>query len=296
MTEDLVTAELTVDGRTRTFSVRPPSDRGAPLVLALHGNMSGAGDRPSAGGAGPLMDQWLGFGALAAESGIAVAYPDGWQQCWADGRGVTAADEAGVDDIAFLRRLIERCAERFGTAPDRTIVAGISNGAFMSHRVALELADQVPVFAAVAGALPAALRDIRPTHAVSAMLINGTADPIQPIEGGFSRNRGPNGELRGRTLSLAESAEHWRTIDRCGGAGTTTTTALSSRHTVDGGVGGSRVTAWTVFGGGHSWPGAPVPAEWAGAPGFATTREFDAAAEILRFARPLLIPARARKL
>ncbi|MFI6369222.1 hypothetical protein ACIBG0_41760 [Nocardia sp. NPDC050630] len=62
--------------------------------------------------------------------------------------------------------------------PDQTIVAGISNGAFMSHRFALEAADLVPVFAAVASGLPAALLGMRPSHAVSAMLINGDADPV----------------------------------------------------------------------------------------------------------------------
>jgi polyhydroxybutyrate depolymerase len=42
-----------------------------------------------------------------------------------------------------------------------------------------------------------------------------TADPIAPIEGGYSRHRGPDGELRGRTLSLDETAGFWRSVDRC---------------------------------------------------------------------------------
>jgi hypothetical protein len=48
-------------------------------------------------------------------SGFAVAYPDGVGGCWADGHGVTAADEAGVDDVAFLRALVGTSAERYGT-------------------------------------------------------------------------------------------------------------------------------------------------------------------------------------
>jgi polyhydroxybutyrate depolymerase len=296
MAEDFVVIELSIGGRSRTFSVRPPMDRGAPLVVALHGNLSRATKRLPSGSLGQLMDQRLGFGAHADEWGVAVAYPDGWQRCWADGRGVTQADEAGIDDIGFLRELIDRCADRFGTLPDQTIVAGISNGAFLSHRVALELGDRVPVFAAVAGALPEVFGQVQPTHAVSAILINGTADPFQPIEGGYSHHRGPNGEFRARTSSLTESANRWRAIDQCRGRATTTTTALSSRHTIDGGVGGTTVTAWTVFGGGHSWPGTPFPSEWADSPAFASTQEFHAAAEILRFAQPLLVPARDRQL
>jgi polyhydroxybutyrate depolymerase len=47
-----------------------------------------------------------------------------------------------------------------------------------------------------------------------------------------------------------------------------------------------------VFGGGHTWPGPRT------APGLAAASdgEFDAAAEIWRFAEPLLVPAAARRL
>ncbi len=158
-----------------------------------------------------------------------MAYPDGWGGCWADGRGVTTADEAGVDDVAFLRALIGWSAEHHGTSGDRAVVAGVSNGAFMAHRMALEADGQVAVLAAVAGGLPASLCDVRSSHAVSAMLIHGTADAISPIAGGYSRHRGPNGELRGRTLSPEETAGFWRTVDRClPGPGDTRTTEFSS--------------------------------------------------------------------
>ena len=239
------------------------------------------------------MREWTTFDEQADRWGWAVAYPDGHGGCWADGRGVTAADEAGVDDVAFLRAIIDHSAERYGTVPDRAVVAGVSNGAFMAHRLALEASAQVAVLAAVAGGLPAALGDRRPTHAVSAMLIHGTADKLSPIDGGYSRRRGPGGELRGRTLSLRETAERWRTIDRCPpGPDRTHATEFSSHTTAAGGVGGTRVVAWTVFGGGHAWPGTPsVPGR-----DEPSTQEFDAAEEICRFAEPLLIPAGTRRL
>lgn len=239
------------------------------------------------------MREWTTFDQQADTWGWVIAYPDGVGGCWADGRGVTTSDEAGVDDVAFLRAIIDRSAEQHGTAPDRTVVAGISNGAVMAHRLALAAGDQVAVLAAVAGGLPAALHDRQPTHAVSAMLINGTADRIVPIEGGYSRHRGPHGELRGRILSLADTAERWRAIDRCPpGPGQTHTTEFSSRTTTDGGIGGATVVAWTVFGGGHTWPGRPTPPEWTEP----TTVEFDAAEEICRFADPLLTAPNVRRL
>jgi polyhydroxybutyrate depolymerase len=287
MTEDGMAEELTAGGRVRRFSIRLPQDaHGAiPLVLVLHGN------HPEASGS--QMREWTTFDRQADAWGFAVAYPDGHGGCWADGRGVTTADQAGVDDVAFLAAIIGWSAERHGTFSDRAIVAGVSNGAFMAHRMALQASDQVAVMAAVAGGLPESLRDARPAHAVSAMLIHGTADTISPLAGGYSRHLGPNGELRGRTLSLAETTAFWRTVDRCPpGPGQERITEFSSRTTAAPGVGGTAVTAWTVFGGGHTWPGsAPVP-------GYAEliTQEFDAAEEICRFAAPLLTSAEGRRL
>jgi polyhydroxybutyrate depolymerase len=284
---DVVAGELTVGGQARTFTLLPPPGgrAGVPLVLVLHGNNPGTG--------GSVMREVTTFDQVARDGGFAVAYPDGDGGCWADGRGVTTADEAGVDDVAFLRAIIGWSAERHGTFCDRAVVAGMSNGAFMAHRMALQASDQVAVMAAVAGGLPESLRDARPAHAVSAMLIHGTADTISPLAGGYSRHLGPDGELRGRTLSLAETAAFWRAVDRCPpGPGEERTTEFSSRTTSAPGVGGTTVAAWTVFGGGHNWPGtAPVP-------GYAdlTTQEFDAAEEICRFAQPLLTSAEGRRL
>jgi polyhydroxybutyrate depolymerase len=282
----VITGELTVGGLARSFALRLPGDAsgGVPLVLVLHGN------HPDA--TGQMMRDWTTFDEQADAFGFAVAYPDGIGGCWADGRGVTTADEAGVDDVAFLRAIIDWCAGRHGTFGDRTVLAGVSNGAFMTHRMAIEASDRVAVFAAVAGGLPVSLCGMSPAHAVSAMLIHGTADPVSPIEGGYSRHRGPKGELRGRTLSLDETAGFWRIVDRCPpGPGDARITEFSSRNTAGAGVGGTRVATWMVFGGGHTWPGAkPFPG--AAEPG---PQEFDAAEEICRFAGPLLASATARR-
>ena len=219
---DLVAGELTIGGRAREFALRLPQDASddIPLVLVLHGNHPDANGR--------MMREWTTFDQQADAGGFAVAYPDGYGGCWADGRGVTTADEASVDDVAFLRAIIDWSADRHGTAGDRAVVAGVSNGAFMAHRMALEASDRVAVLAAVAGGLPASLRDVPPTHAVLAMLIHGTADTISPLGGGYSRHLGPNGERRGRTLSLAETAGFWRAVDRCP-PGPATRTPPSSR-------------------------------------------------------------------
>ena len=291
---------LQVGGRERTFTLCTPaagsrsaSDGAFPLVIVLHGHGPGA--------SGAMMRSWTSFEAHADEWAIAVAFADGYQGGWADGRGVTAADAEGVDDAAFLSALIDWSAERHGTRADHTIVAGVSNGAFMAHRLALQASDRVAAFAAVAGALPDALCGIRPTHAVSALLINGDADPLVSLDGGHSRHRGPGGELRGKILSQDATVRHWRAWNRCGsGPGFETVEQIPAapdrpghlgltRRTVTGGVGGTKVETVTVHGGGHTWPGSTFAADPEAAAVIGpTARNLDAAAEIVRFARPLL--------
>ena len=103
----------------------------------------------------------------------------------------------------------------------------------------------------------------------------------------------PLSSRRSRTLSLAETAEFWRAADRCPPwPGETRATKFSRRVTVTGGAGGTQVVTWTVFGGGHTWPGSEP---YLGMEQV-TTQEFDAAEEICRFAWPLLTPATARRL
>jgi polyhydroxybutyrate depolymerase len=293
---DLVAGGLRIGQHERSFTLRKPRAAPAgepPLVIVLHGNS------PEASGA--TMRAWTSFDAHADEWGIAVAYPDGHRGSWADGRGVTAADADGIDDVAFLRGLIDWSAEHHGTRPDHTIIAGISNGAFMAHRLALQESERVAAFGAVAGALPGALRDLQPDHAVSALLINGTADPLVSLSGGYSRHRGPNGELRGQVLSQHDTAERWRAVNRCGSEPDSETVEEIppspdrpgwlglTRHVMTGGVGGVKVATLTVHGGGHTWPGSAAATDPRAAAAIGqTAQNFDAAEEIVRFARPLL--------
>ncbi|MFJ5303161.1 alpha/beta hydrolase family esterase [Streptomyces sp. NPDC088350] len=257
---DPFACEPRIGGTHRRFAVRlPRAARYEPpvalvlmlvLVLVPHGNQWNV--------TGQVMREWTTFDRQSDAWGFAVVHPYGFGGCRADGRGVTSADLAGVDDVAFRRAIIGWSAGRYGTPPDRAVVAGMSNGAFMAHRPALKAGDRVAVMAAMAGGLPAALLGTRPTHAVSAMLIHGTADVITPIGPGYSRRRGPRGRLRGRTLSPHKTAQHWRATNRCPPkAAETRTTEFSRRVVAEGGIGGTQVVARTVFVGGHNWPGRP---------------------------------------
>ena len=197
-------SRVVVDGIARTYAWAGPASRGgAPLVLALHGAFAD----------GRTMRRQLGptFERVALEDGAVVVYPDAWRGQWNDCRaaGSLASRARGVDDVAFLRALVRRFATSHRIDTTRVYVVGFSNGAHMGFRLALEAPALIGGLAAIGAQLPAsgnlACRP-SPPRAIPVMLVNGTADPISPVNGGEVSVRGF--AKRGRVRSALETA-HW---------------------------------------------------------------------------------------
>lgn len=247
-----LSASLTSGGRTRTYLARVPakSDSQAtlPLVIALHGG----------GGTGAAMRDLTGLNAIADANGFVVAYPDGYSNSWADGRGMTDAEVAGVDDVAFLSALIDDVAARTAIDPRRVYVTGISNGGMMSLRLACQLSNRITAAAPVAANMPTNLpANCAPARAVPVMFVHGDLDPLMPRAGGVI----PSG-AGGSVLSTAESVAFWNGRNGC-------STPPASTTTIDPVVDGTSIAFaryapctsgaenrfYDVVGGGHTWPG-----------------------------------------
>jgi polyhydroxybutyrate depolymerase len=103
-------------------------------------------------------------------------------QLWNDGSERFYRGQKAVDDIAFLNAMLDDFLAKFALDQRRIYVAGFSNGASMSFRIATELSERIAAIAPVAGALW-----VEPTplnRPVSMIYITGTADPLNLIEGG----------------------------------------------------------------------------------------------------------------
>jgi polyhydroxybutyrate depolymerase len=247
------------------------------------------------------------FDAVADRRGFIVVYPEGHKRSWNDGRGYSPAALDGIDDVGYIRNLIDRVVVRTGADKGRVAVVGLSNGAVMSHRLGLELSDRITAIAAVSGLMPGRLASLTPTHAVSALLIHGTEDPVAPIDGGPPRNllgRWQVWRLGGGpgksepVLSLSATAARWREIDHCQSdtyrdvlpaAGKDRTSV--ERVVSPGGRGGAEVVTWIVRKGGHTWPGGPRLLTLG-----KTTTRFDAGEVIWQFVSNHTSPARERLL
>jgi polyhydroxybutyrate depolymerase len=262
---------LLTGGVTRRYFLYLPStwhrDRPVPLVLVFHGG----------GGRASGIAPHTGFSRLAEREGFVVAYPQGLNGRWNDGRGYAATH----DDVGFVRALLDTLGHELAIDPRRVYATGISNGAMFAYRLACDLPGTFAAVAPVAGAMPA---DLAPacahTQPVSVLAFQGTADPLMPYFGGGVARR------RGRVLSAERSIAFWATTTGCAVAPVTmdepdrVTDGTRVRRTVyETCREGRAVELYTIEGGGHTWPGGPPVGGSVGR----VTREIDATPVIWAF-------------
>ena len=174
----------TADGRQRRYRLYVPASvkagTAAPLLVALHGGLGSAAQ----------YETNSGFTELAEANSFIVVYPDGVGslvdersfQTWNGGDCCGPAQTKNVDDVGFIRGLVETMAATYSVDPSRVFVAGHSNGAIMAYRLACELSDKIAAIGVQAGSLE--INTCKPAHPVSVFHLHGTADMNLPIIGG----------------------------------------------------------------------------------------------------------------
>ena len=245
---------LSIGGLARTCVLHIPpgldAQTPAPLVLVLHGG----------GGHGAGMENFTHFSGLADREHFIVAYPDGVDHNWNDGRDNPRASPAHnkIDELAFFDALIAEIGRRHPLDARRIYVTGISNGGFMSFTLA---ARRAGIFAAVApvssGIANPIAADFAPVAPVSLLILQGTADPIVPYAGGEVLKD------HGRFIPTDDAVKFWLKADACApdpvraelpdrdptdGCHVTTFTWINSKNNIT-------VCLYRIEGGGHAWPG-----------------------------------------
>jgi polyhydroxybutyrate depolymerase len=283
---ELVQGSLEHGGRTRTWHAYLPA-RSVPkpaLVLVLHGS---SGDWAQARGG-----YAYAFDELAETEPFIPVYPDGFEGHWNDCRraGPYAANTLDVDDVGFLRALVERFATEHGADRSRVFATGISNGGQMALRLALEAPDLVRAVAPVVASLPAERNlDCKPAgRPVSVLIMNGSADPMNPWAGGDVALYGLIGN-RGAVLSTGESTDYFREL--AGHVGAADVSALPDRDPNDNSTvevqrwstpGRKPIVLYAIQNGGHNAPHPKLTLPRLLGP---TNHDISAAHEIWRFFR-----------
>lgn len=175
-------ASMDVAGIQRSYRIYVPRGlpKGAPLVLVMHG--SGEGPQAIRMGTG------YGFERLADQHGFAVVYPKSFGFDWNDCStiGNTAVDGVRADDAGFLAALVDKLVDEIAVDPHRVFAAGVSNGGSMALRLALEHPTRYRAVGAALANVPAPQNfQCQPVgQTPSAMILNGTEDPLVPYAGG----------------------------------------------------------------------------------------------------------------
>jgi polyhydroxybutyrate depolymerase len=240
-------------GLDRVYDVHVPLEvnisQPSPLVILLHGvpRLSG-------------MAVMTGFDAVAARFGYVVAYPRAFQTLdWNVGCEIcSSAAIDDVDDVGFIRDLIDDLAQQVAIDRSRVYVAGFSQGALMAHFLGCELADEIAAFGSVAATMIDEVEEAcSPSRAAPWLFIQGTEDAEFPWEGRV-------GELSS-TISARATVAAWAGLSGC----STNPAVTELPDTEDDGTtvtleeyrscsGGADLDFYIVNGGGHTWPDAPV--------------------------------------
>ena len=269
----------------RDAGVSPPPARldsgsaAASLLFVLHGG----------GGSGSGMESLTAgvFNRLADRDGAIVVYPDGVDRHWNDGRDLPEATaRENVDDVGFILALVEELAGAHPLDRARIFATGISNGGFMSFRLAC---DAAATFAAVAPVTANLSEELgprcKPVRPVAVAIFNGVEDPLVPWSGGTV---GVLGKSRGAVWSAEKTFERWLELDACGERRTDArvdqNTEDKTAYVIHRGSdcrGGVQVLLYEIQGGGHTWPmGVKYAREWLVG---RVSQELNATEEIWRF-------------
>lgn len=248
------------DGQTRWYRIHLPPNYSTNSVLPCVLNFHGLGSNAQ------QQEIYSQFNQVADTAHIIVVYPEGIDNIWNVGFG------GANDDVGFTSDLIDTLQARYNIDVESVFSTGMSNGGYMSHLLACELTDKIQAIASVTGSMvPAALSSCSPSDQIPVMQIHNTDDGTVPYNGGpFA-------------APIEDVVDFWVGYDNCQPANIVD---IEDIDPTDGSTverfdyldcdSDNEVVFYKVTGGGHTWPGSPIPFG-------ITCQDFDASDEIWKF-------------
>jgi polyhydroxybutyrate depolymerase len=181
-------------------------------------------------------------------------YPNGGGQQNPNRQPDDEKKPAPADDVAFIGQMLDQMETKFSVDAARVYALGLSEGGFMSMRLACNLGDRFAAVGTVGATMPKTMTCL-PPRPVPMVMVNGTSDPVVPYGGGTEHN------LSLTTLSAEDSAKAWARIDRCGEKPEKSKLAEKSKggmetkvDTYNGCHEDAQVALYSVKGAGNTWP------------------------------------------
>ncbi|NES15126.1 MULTISPECIES: PHB depolymerase family esterase [Micromonospora] len=246
------TGAVSLDGRPFQLHVPAGYDpaKKVPLVVLLHGYGSSAAQQ----------ERYFNLTPESDRRGFLYAMPDGTidregKRFWNATEACCDDYRSGVDDVAYLERLLDTVESVYSVDTARVYLVGHSNGGFMAYQMACERSTRITAIVSLAGAVDNDTTLCTPQRPVSVLEIHGTADATIRFDGG-TRGGHPY-------PSVDTSLATWRHIDGCSAQADTSAPALDLEPRLPGAETGvtiysvgcrdaTSVELWHIRGGGHT--------------------------------------------
>lgn len=225
--------------------------RPAPLVMFFHG---GGGHMEQAAKA-------YGWRETAEREGFVVAFlngssvfPRGHLATWNAGHCCGYARDEKVDDIAFVKNVLQDIQTQIPINSQQIFATGMSNGGMLAHRLACDMADTFRAVAAVAGTDNTV--NCQPSRAISILHIHARDDSHVLFQGGAGEDAFRDNSKVTAFTSVPETIKRWQQRLQL--------PATASRVLQQPGVysdrwqsadGRIQLQLVVTESGGHSWPG-----------------------------------------
>jgi polyhydroxybutyrate depolymerase len=251
----LISDSLLIEGHYRSFHYWQPSGSRADgsLVFILHG---------SGGNGKNMMNSTTLLAGQSANENVLLVYPDGYKNYWNECRKA-ANSEANLEDIdeeAFFGGMIQYFHDQFKISKEKVFAVGTSGGGHMCYKLAMTMPGKFRAVTALIANLPEVdnLDCTEAKVALPIMIVNGTADPLNPYIGGMMQS---GDFIMGHVRSTDRTFQYWASL--AGYSGEPVREAVPDRDPTDGKTieryiykekGKPEVVLLKVIGGRHDYP------------------------------------------
>ena len=239
--------EITFQGLDRDFIVYIPDSyehiSKSSVVFVFHG-FGGSNDQ--------IMFN-SDINSIAERENFIVVYPQGSSffgyPHWNVGGWTNLSS---VDDVGLIDFLIELISQEYNINHDRIYATGMSNGGFFSFLLGCQLSEKFAAVASVTGSMTnETFNECNPKREVPILQIHGTDDSIVTY----------NGNSAIGSIGVSQVLSYWSSNNYCSTNPEVSDIADSNpndnihvqRFLFDGGINGSVVEHYKIYGGEHVW-------------------------------------------